>query len=214
MRVLNLLRSRPRLFMAFAAVPILYLVMPAEVSRSTRLLLAWNSALIFYLSAIGAMMLRSDAETVSRRAAEQDVGQHLILALSVFAALLSFGAIAVEVRAIRHADVVGQSLRVGLILLTILLSWCFVQTIFALRYAHLYHRGPDGRGLAFPGRQREPDYLDFLYFAFTIGAAFATSDVDVTEPDMRRVVLLHTVISFLFNSLILGLSVNIGASLL
>jgi uncharacterized membrane protein len=101
-----------------------------------------------------------------------------------------------------------------LVLSTILLSWCFVQVIFALHYAHHYFIKADRKGLAFPGGERQPDYADFLYFSFTIGSAFATSDVSITTPGLRRTVTLHTILSFFFNTFILGLWVNIGAGLL
>ena len=101
--------------------------------------------------------------------------------------------------------------------MTILCSWLFVHTSFALHYAHeFYGEGRDDLigGLRFPEPNYDPDYWDFLYFAANLGAAAQTSDVMVTGQRMRRLVLAHTILSFLFNTTILALAVNVGASLL
>ncbi len=94
------------------------------------------------------------------------------------------------------------------------MSWFFVHTIMTLHYAHDHYSPRAGGRLEFPDKPPEPSYGDFLYFAFTIGAAAQTSDVTIASPRIRRVVLLHTVLSFLFNTTILALAVNVGASLL
>jgi uncharacterized membrane protein len=96
----------------------------------------------------------------------------------------------------------------------ILCSWFFVHTIFAFHYAHEYY-GDAGerRGLTFP-HESKPDYWDFLYFSFNFGAAGQTSDVVIVSKRMRRRALGHILVSFLFNTTILALALNIGAGLL
>lgn len=212
---LRVVMSRPRYFSSLVLMALVFaLIPPTATGLSTRLLLGWNAGLLFFVLSMFLFMYRCHGAEVPRLAAEQDVGQRFILLLTVGAAIAAFLTIAVEIRAVRHAQGLEQLLRVGLIVSTILLSWCFVQVIFALHYAHHYFVRADRKGLAFPGPERQPDYGDFLYFAFTVGSAFATSDVNITTPGLRRTVTLHTVLSFFFNTFILGLWVNIGAGLL
>jgi uncharacterized membrane protein len=97
--------------------------------------------------------------------------------------------------------------------LTIVLSWAFIHTIFALHYAHEYHaeHRKNRGGLAFPGEEA-PDYWDFVYFSFVIGMAAQTSDVAITSKAIRRTVAAHGIVSFVFNAALLALTVNIAAS--
>ena len=135
--------------------------------------------------------------------------------MTIVAALASLAAIAVELHGIRDSG--GARIEGGRLMLaggTILASWIFVHTMFALHYAHDYYAGGDDRGgLKFP-TDTPPDYWDFLYFSFTMGAASQTSDVTVVASRMRRFVLAHTILSFLFNTTVLALAINVGASLL
>ena len=94
---------------------------------------------------------------------------------------------------------------------TILLSWAFIHTIFALHYAHEFYDETDGRGMAFPGGDPHPDYWDFVYFSFVIGMTSQVSDVAITSKVIRRTAFAHGVVSFLFNAALLALTVNIAA---
>ncbi|HWB58783.1 MAG TPA: DUF1345 domain-containing protein, partial [Chthoniobacteraceae bacterium] len=99
---------------------------------------------------------------------------------------------------------------------TVVCSWTLVHTVFALRYAHAYYirsGNPHGSGLDFPG-EKAPDYLDFAYFSFIIGMTFQVSDVQITSRSIRRLALIHSVVSFAFNMVILALTVNIISGLL
>jgi uncharacterized membrane protein len=106
-------------------------------------------------------------------------------------------------------------LAIGKLIVTLALSWAFTNLVFMLHYAHMhYARGPDGKGdrggFDFPGTA-EPDYWDFFYFAFTAGMSFAASDVDVTRTAVRRVVVAHSLLSFVFNIGVLAFSINVLA---
>ncbi|RYJ03455.1 MAG: DUF1345 domain-containing protein, partial [Acetobacteraceae bacterium] len=101
--------------------------------------------------------------------------------------------------------------QVVLALVTIALSWVFVHMLFAVRYAHEYWQ-EGGRGLDFPGDEK-PEFTDFLYYAFTIGMTFQTSDVTVSQRLLRQLTLIHALVSFLFNAVILAVAVNLAASL-
>ena len=104
----------------------------------------------------------------------------------------------------------GEWRHVALAASTVVLSWTFLHTIFAVHYAHEYYSGPD-RGLEFPGDE-PPDYWDFIYYSFVIGTACATADVNVASKGLRRITTLHCIVAFFFNTTILALTVNIGAS--
>jgi uncharacterized membrane protein len=181
-------------------------------SWSTRLLVAWDVAVVAYLAFVLEMMVGSDPHTIRRHAAKEDEGAIAILVLTVAASLSSLVAIfAVLGRAMGG----GRGGAVALALATVLLSWTFVHTIFALRYAHEFYgeHAARGGGLTFPGNYKEPDYWDFVYFAFVIGMTFQTSDVTITSKWVRRMVAVHGVVAFLYNVAFLALTVNIAASL-
>ena len=116
-------------------------------------------------------------------------------------------------RAVRGQELKGGWEHIALAGGTVLLSWSFVHTIFAVHYAHEYYVGPENelaKGLEFPGKT-PPDYWDFMYYSFVIGTACATADVNITSKIMRRITMLHCVFAFFFNTTILALMVNIGA---
>jgi uncharacterized membrane protein len=99
-----------------------------------------------------------------------------------------------------------------LVMVTIVLSWAFIHTMFALHYAYeFYDDAPGGGGMAFPGGEKEPDYWDFVYFSFVIGMTAQVSDVGITSKQIRRTVTAHGIVSFLFNAALLALSVNLAA---
>ena len=214
------LAGRPRLLVsALVGIAVFVLLWPGSLRPSTRGLLAWDAFAGLYLILAGAMAARSGAPALRRRAGDiEDAGATAVLALTVLAAVMSIGGIFAELQGFRSGKGEGPTLRLSLAAATILLSWLFVQTIFALHYAHDYYGGPTGErgGLAFPGEatERDPDYWDFLYFALTIGAASQTSDVTIVSHRTRRFVLAQTVLSFLFNTTVLALAINVGASLL
>jgi uncharacterized membrane protein len=214
-RLVRGVRARPRLLLAAAIFAAVALVTPDELRLPTRFLAAWDIAITAYLALVMVMMARSDEATLQRRADQEDIGAAIVLTLTMTAAVASFVAIAAELHGLHDAGPGHRaSWRLGLAGITILLSWVFVHVMFAMHYAHDYYAGEDDRGgLKFPSDNR-PDYWDFLYFAFTMGAASQTSDVSVTASRTRRFVLAHTILSFLFNTTVLALAINVGASLL
>ena len=131
-----------------------------------------------------------------------------ILGLTVAAAVASLGAIFAEL----GAGPGRWPVHVFLAAATILLSWAFIHTIFALHYAHEFYDDEAGGGLAFPGGGAEPDYWDFVYFSFVIGMTSQVSDVGITRQEIRRTATAHGVVSFVFNAALLALTINIAAS--
>ena len=159
------------------------------------------------------MMARSNFDRIRYRAALQDEEQLVILGLTIITALISFGGIVAEMAAAKTLKGHDEWQHVALAGLTVLLSWTFTHTMFAIHYAHEYYAGPENElaeGLEFPGNE-PPDYWDFVYYSFIIGTACATADVNVTSKNMRRLTTLHCVVAFFFNTTVLALMVNIGA---
>jgi uncharacterized membrane protein len=213
-RFIRLFRTRPRLFISAAvgllAIAILFAV--TDWRTPTKLLTGWDVGLALYLALAFSLMARSDVHRLKRRAANQDEGNLVILFLIVAAAIASLAAIFAEL-----GTTGGAARTPGQLLLataTVVMSWAFIHSIFALHYAHeFYGEGRDRHlgGMTFPDDDA-PDYWDFTYFAFTIGMCAQVSDVTVASKSIRRTVLVHSVISFLFNAALLALTVNIAAS--
>ena len=209
-------KAQPRFFTAALAGPILWLLLPRDWLASTRLLIAWDIATALYLVLATVMMGRSDVDRIRYRAAMQDEGQMVILGLTIITALVSLAGVVAQMATAKTLKGQGEWQHIGLAGATVLLSWTFMHTMFAVHYAHEFYGGPGDEqagGLEFPGHE-PPDYWDFLYYSFVIGTACATADVNVLSKRMRRLTALHCVVAFFFNTTILALMVNIGAGLL
>jgi uncharacterized membrane protein len=201
--------SRPRIFIALAAGILLFVLLPTSLRPVSRLLIGWDGFALLNLVLVYIMMLRSGQRHLRYRAAIQDDGRILILMVTALGAFASIGAIVFELGAAHHGA--GQLL---LATATIALSWALVHTAFALHYAHEYYRGSKPGGLQFPSgdTQDHADYWDFVYFSFVIGMTAQVSDVGITDKTIRRTATVHGIISFVFNTALLALMVNIAAS--
>jgi uncharacterized membrane protein len=213
--MLRHLKVRPQLTIALAFIGIIhFFLLPENWRTVTRLLTAWDFGILLYLILISVMMSKSDIDTIRLRAAEQDVGALIILVFTILTVMASVVAI-VEELAIAKDQYATP--RIILTAITIVLSWMFMQTMFALHYTHEYYNNrarTQNNGLEFPDDNLQPDYWDFIYFSFIIGTAAQTADINITSKSFRRLVTLHCVIVFFFNMTILALTINIGASLL
>jgi len=211
----KILAARRRLLLSTLAGVAVFVLLPPSMRFATRLLLAWDVMAAIYVGFALLMMLRSDVETCQARAALYDQNDWVIITVIVVSAAASFAAIFAELAAIKSHQV---SPPLGLLVTgtTVALSWTFTHVVFTLHYANVYYRphsaGPPG-GLDFPG-EHAPDYRDFLYYAFVIGCAAQTADVNTTSREMRRITLVHGIVAFAFNTAILALAFNIAASLL
>ena len=177
-----------------------------------RLALGWNAGVAVYLAGTLVHVGRHNtAAQIRARAASLDQAGPAILPLALLAAGASLAVVAGE--GVRSGGPAGAALA----LLTVALSWTFVQVIFALHYAHRFYsadaQDKDRKGLLFPG-ERTPDYWDFLHFAIIIGVANQTADVQIAERGLRRLSTLHSLTAFVFNTVILALVVNLAVSLL
>jgi uncharacterized membrane protein len=209
------IRIRPRLTVATLLGVVLVLFLPATLPASTRALLAWDLGAGLYLALAWTMMLRADVQKMRWRASLQDDGAVVVLFLTIVAAVASLAAILIELLGLKSLPAATQTVRLALASITIVCSWCLVHTAFALHYAHEFYGEHGKRGkscLEFPG-STEPDYVDFLYFAFVLGTTSQTSDVTIRSSTLRRLALAHGVIAFFFNTTLLALVINIAAGL-
>lgn len=212
MRLLKSLKVRPHLLAAIGLGAVSYLVLPATYGTVTRAILAWNAGLLVYLVQIGLMISRAGLADIRSRAAIYDEGAMSILILSDGAAIASIAALVFELASAKSTGGFGPW-QITLTAATLVLSWTFVHVIFALHYAHDYYSSDEGPTLDFPGN-KSPLYGDFLYFSFVIGVANATADVNILSPDVRRIVMAHGILAFLFNTTIVAMAINIAAGLL
>jgi uncharacterized membrane protein len=201
--------ARPRTFVSMAIGTVAFFLLPDSLRLVTRLLVAWDIFAAFYLALAYAMMFRCDHSHIRRNAILQDDGRFLILLVTALGAFASIAAIVFELGASKR----GAS-ELTLAVATIVLSWAAVHTTFALHYAHDYYRGAKPGGLQFPsGDKNDPaDYWDFVYFSFVIGMTAQVSDVGITDKTIRRTATAHGIVSFVFNTALVALMVNIAAS--
>lgn len=215
---LRLLRAHPRLLVAILFGVVLARLAPwfSPVPPLTAFLVGWNGGACLYLLLAAHMMRQSDDDKIHRHAQVQDEGRHVLLLLVVLSALVCLLAIVVELSLARQAGGVQRLGHIALSGLTIVTSWLFTQTMFALHYAHSYYLARHRRqppGLDFPG-QETPNYSDFFYFSVVIGTSAQTADVALSSRAMRRIGTLHCLLSFAFNTTVLALMINIAAGLM
>jgi uncharacterized membrane protein len=209
------IRTRPRMFICAATGIAFGVLMPGIDHAVTRFLLGWNVGVWLFLVLIGTMMFRADHEHLRRAAIAQAESAATVLTLVIVAAVVSIVAIVIELAAAKGPGAHHAVPHVLFALTTVTGSWLLLPTLFAHNYASLYYHNAHGSGLKFPEPDQtfRPDYADFLYFSYTIAVASQTADVSITSRSMRRLVLLQSVLSFVFNTTILAFTINIAASL-
>lgn len=216
LRLLRHLRARPRLWCSVAVGVAVALALPDALVRHavTRALVGWNVGALLYLGSVLWLMARATAATVRAQAERQDESGNTILSLVSVTMIAVLAAIAVQLSLAREAHGPLKAAHIGLAALTLATAWFFVQTIFALHYAHVYQleHSATTPALIFPGNE-EPDYFDFLYAACIVGTSAQTADVSFASRRMRRVGLLHSVLAFVFNTTLLAMAINVAAGL-
>lgn len=211
MRVVSQLRAHARLVVAALTAVLVALALPSG-SWLTRALVGWDAAALLYLVATVLMITLSGPGQRRARALAMDDGAGVALSLAAGSALAGLAASVARLVESRH----GAPGSFWLTATTVVLSWLLLHTVFALHYAHedevARHERPDApAGLDFPGEEA-PDEWDFFYFSFVIGVAAQTADVQIRDRGLRRLVTLHGVLSFWFNTTILALALNAAAA--
>lgn len=180
---------------------------------TTRVVIGWDAGVAVYLALVWRMMATATVHDIRSVALAEDESPWAVTSLLVGAACASLLAIAVVITTSATLEPVPRRLYLGLAACTILLSWLLVQTVYAVHYAHVYYGNGASAGLKFPNGH-QPIYTDFAYFAFVIGMTCQVADVVTTSSAMRHLALVHGIISFFFNTILIALSVNIAASFL
>ncbi|MDB6051041.1 MAG: rane protein [Pseudomonas sp.] len=213
----HIARTHPRLTVAGlvggASGIVCSFVVPG-VTLMTHTLIGWNIGVWTYLILMMWLTTRSEADDVKRFAIIEDENAGLVLAMVCVAAIASLAAISVELIGGKDLSSSAKALHYGFTGLTVVGSWLITGVIFSLHYARLFYTANTKEpALRFADGETNPNYWDFLYFSFTISVAVQTADVGVASRDLRKTVLAQSLIGFVFNTAILGFSINIAAGL-
>ena len=210
----KLVRNHPRLWIALAAGCLTFFFLPVRWSPVTRVLVSWDCGVLLFLGLIYVWMTGLTAKQICSRYIEEDASAPFILVVVTVAALLSLIAIVEPLATLRHVTGSERLAHFTLATVTLINSWLLVPTMFTTHYADMFYSAHEReRPLRFPETEM-PIFWDFAYFSFTIAAACQTADVLTTRGSIRKVVLIHEVISFLFNASILGFAINVTAGLI
>lgn len=209
----HLLRTHPRLTAATLLGVAVGILVPAQ-SLISKVLVGWNAGVWVYLGLMLWLTVRAKADDVKRIAEVEDENAGLVLFIVSIAAIASLAAITFELAGNKDLDTSRKLLHYGFTGMTVIGSWLLTGVIFSVHYARLFYTwGGKEPALRFAEGLKTPDYWDFLYFSFTIGVAVQTADVGVATRELRRIVLAQSLIGFVFNTAILGFSINIAAGL-
>jgi uncharacterized membrane protein len=215
---LTKLDAHQRLLIAVIAAVVSFLLASGRFTFSSQTILSWNAFTWCFLSLAWIKIVFTDVRTSVRAAKLEDTGRTAIFFFVLLSAVTSLFAVAVligEAKGLNKQIVTGHLLLAGG---TVVSSWILIHTAFTLHYAHVYYRLQDdatsleGSGVEFPS-EKEPDFLDFAYFSFVIGMTCQVSDVQISARNIRRMALVHGLLSFLFNTVILALTINLASGL-
>ena len=186
-----------------------------------RFILTWSSFAFASLLLFWITIFSARIHEVKYIAKKEDSSRTIIFIFILLAAIISLFAVIILLKILPDTKQIGYRYHIGFSILSVVLSWLLIHTVFTFRYAHLYYtcrseekdmaKETEG-GLEFPG-DNSPDYMDFAYFSFVLGMTFQVSDVQISSRQIRKLALLHGLISFLYNTVILALCVSIVSNL-
>jgi uncharacterized membrane protein len=174
-------------------------------------LLFWNGLALTMLIGTWPAALRMDAATTEKVATKEDDSRTTAQSLVLGASVASLGAVGLAVSKASNGQGLGKNMITGVAVASVVLSWAVVHTVFTLRYAHCYYRA--GGGVEF-NEDTKPDYQDFAYLAFTVGMTYQVSDTNITTREIRRLILRHALLSFMFGTAIIAMTINVVAQLI
>jgi uncharacterized membrane protein len=210
----KLVFEHPRLWISVAAGCAIFFFLPERWSNLSRVLVCWNCGVMLFLVLIFIWMSGLTAKQICSRYIEEDESAPIILVVVTIAALLSLVAIVQPLATIKQVAGAERVAHFALAALTLLNSWILVPTMFTTHYADMFYSAKEeDRPLRFP-QTPMPVFWDFAYFSFTIAAACQTADVSTMNAGVRKAVIAHTMVSFLFNASILGFAINVTAGLI
>jgi uncharacterized membrane protein len=215
------LDAHHKLFISLVAALIIFFITKAKVSLNSALVITWITYSLTMLGLYWSTIFTVHPLEMKKIAKVQDSNRTLIFFFVLAAAVASLYVVVLLLSSTEHLSGTELSLHVFLSVAAVICSWALVHTVFVFRYAHLYYetarKGASSskytEGLEFP-EEKEPDYLDFAYFSFVIGMTFQVSDVEISSKRIRRLALMHSLVSFAFNTVIVALSINIISGLI
>ncbi len=203
-----------RLWSSLGLGILVFLCLPSAWAAISRVLIAWDLSVIVFLGLVIHWMLHLSADAICTRFVEEDESAPVILVIVLVAAIASLAAIVMLLSSSKYVGQSQELLHTLLAFATLTASWFLVPTMFTVHYADMFYSAPARkRPLNIPDTAK-PVFWDFLYFSFTISAACQTADISTNSADIRRMVLAHTLISFLFNAAIVGFAINVTAGLI
>ncbi len=213
---INKLDAHYRLYLSIGLALIIFSITVNLYSAPIYIMASWLAFAGITLLFSWITILTSHPIEVKKSAKIQDSNRSLIFLIVVSASLISLFAVVLLLKSSKENPLASVTYHTLLSIISVIFAWWLVHTIFAFRYAHLFYSSVDEEGqhkrfvegLEFP-KEREPDYLDFTYFSFVIGMTFQVSDVEISSRRIRRLALMHGIVSFIFNTVILALSINI-----
>ena len=210
----QVLRNRPHLMIGIAVGTVAGALVPASIRPPARVLIGWDAAIWTYLVLMWLHMAFANEEAVRQNAQREDENAGIVLFIVCTATVASIVAIVLELGTTKDLGTASKVLHSLLTGLTLIGAWFLIPTIFTLHYARLFYGSdPAVPALVFPDEDLKPNYWDFLYFSFTIACASQTADVGLRGRNARRAALAQSILSFYFNVSVLGLCVNIAASM-
>ena len=223
-RIIHQIHKMPahvRLWISLCVALIIFLL-SRKTPPTIQFILVWSGFSFSILVLLWVNILTATASEVKLIARNQDSSRVAIFIFVLFASLVSLLAVIFLLRSIPTRTEAGYKFHIVFSIISVALSWMLIHTTFAIRYAHLYYaykkeeKGHDkdhNGGLLFPTSDA-PDYFDFAYFSFVIGMTFQVSDIQICSRHLRRIVLVHALISFAFNTVIVALAINIMSGLI
>ena len=217
---ISALDSHHRSAIAILISALFLFILQRALAISNLITFCWDVFAVINLILSWISISTTEIHQIRQTAKKQDSSRTTIFTFVIIAACMSLFAVGFVLVSGKGLPGNILTLHIFLAVVSVVCSWLLIHTLFALRYAHIYYgdknirdkKDKDG-GLDFP-EEKEPDYMDFAYFSFVIGMTCQVSDVQVTSKRMRRIVLLHGILSFAFNTAILALIINIIASLI
>jgi uncharacterized membrane protein len=217
------LDAHHKLLISLVSALIVFFTIHSQLSLNTSLVITWITYSFVMLVLYWSTILSTHPLEMKKTAKVQDSNRTLIFLFVLAAALASLFVVVLLLSSTRQLNGMELSMHVLLSIAAVICSWALVHTVFVFRYAHLYYEDASAsalnkdtkyaEGLQFP-EEKEPDYLDFTYFSFVIGMTFQVSDVEISSKRIRRLALMHSLVSFAFNTVIVALSINIISGLI
>lgn len=220
LRWVSRIDSHHRLLISLGVAVTVFLLVRNSLTLTMSVMVSWDSFVFSVITLVWLLFIAAKPWQVQRLAGLEDNSRTFIFVFVTLAACASVFAVIILLQTSSHLSHDQVLRHVGLAVLSVVCSWVLLHTIFALRYAHIFYEKTEekngrlcGSGLMFP-EEDSPDYIDFAYFSFVVGMTFQVSDVEISSRRIRRLTLMHSLLSFLFNTIIVALSINVVSGLI